>query len=348
MSEIKTLNGYKLVDETARTEAKANAEAIAAIRQKIDRQNPLLTEKQIAAAKRFAGKFSTVTGSAESFLFFADPHFSGSQNVSDRFGPWLNQIAAVYNQTPTSMCVCAGDWLNNNNTRENACWQLGLIDGALKSRFDKYISILGNHDTNYQGYEYIQSGIEDKNYDRNECSKCQLSNEAIRALWYRRQGNAYFAVDGDCTRFYVFDSGLDWYDDMTEYRWKQVQWFAQSLLTEKPERAALLMHIATAPFANAVLQIASAYNARMAIVVHGSPYDFSDAEGVVGFALGGHEHYDYSFVRHGIPVILTANLSGRDDQPRFDLVLVDWGGKKIHLIRVGDGEDRTIELAEKQ
>lgn len=345
MSEIKTLNGYKLVDETARAETKANAEAIAAIWQELDRQNSMLTEAHKLATQSFASLFANITGYAESFLFFADPHLCGAKDVTDRFVPWIDQIAAVYNHTPTSLCICAGDWLNNSNTRANACWMLGLIDGAMKSRFNRYINVLGNHDTNYQGYEYIQTGYEDKTYDRNECAKCQLSTSTIRSLWYRQQGNAFFAVDGDCTRFYVFDSGLDWYTEMTEYRWRQVHWFAQSLLTESPERAAVLMHIATDPFAKCALSIASAYNRRISVTVNDAVYDFRDSTGKVGFALGGHEHYDYSFVQHGIPVVLTANLKGTDGQPRFDLALVDWEANKIHLIRVGEGKDRTIDLA---
>ena len=345
--EIKTLNGYKLADEAAREQAKTNAEAIAAINKKIEQQHFVLTQPQNDAVQRFAGLFQHVEGNSESFLFFADPHLCGSENVSGRFETWLNQTATVYNSTPTSLCVCAVDWLNDNNTRENACWMLGLIDGAMKARFNNYISILGNHDTNYQGYEYIETGREDKTYDRSECAKCQLSIAAIRALWYRKQKNAYFAIDGDCTRFYVFDSGLDWYQEMTEYRWEQAHWFARALLSEKPQFAAILMHIATATFADHIMQIASAYNHHSKITVDGVEYDFENSTGTVGFALAGHEHCDYTFTRHEIPVVITANLKGTDDQPRFDLVLVDWEAGKLHMTRVGEGKDRTIELAGK-
>lgn len=310
-----------------------------------------LTSAQSESCKTFAALFANTTGKADSFLFFTDPHTVHRSDVlKPRFDNYLDQIAAVYNSTPTSMCVCGGDWLNDSNTKDNACYVLGKIDGAMKKRFEKYVLIVGNHDTNYQGYEYMQSGA-DGTYDREELVKCKLSNEAIRNLWYREQGAAYFKIDCDTATYYVFDTGIDWYPEMDEYRWEQIDWFAKSLLTDKPKRCAVLLHIATdmnsvTPFANAISQVAAAYNSQSALMINDITYDFADAYGIVGFVLAGHVHVDQSFVHNNIPFISTTNLQAVSEYPSFDLVLVDWDGGAVHLVRVGDGDNRLVGLAE--
>lgn len=310
--------------------------------------NVSLTASQKAKCQRFAALFKDATGRAESFIFFTDPHLSYAENFHPLFENYLNQIKAVYDNTPTSMCVCGGDWLNNGNTRENACWMLGVIDGAMKARFDKYINFVGNHDTNYQGYEYIQSGL-DGTYDQEARAECILSTETIVNLWYRQQGNAYFAVDGDCTKFYVFDTGLDSSHAMDDYRREQIAWFARSLIADKPERCAALMHIvdtkgAATPMIDAVTRVANAYNNKESVTLHGTTYDFGGSNGTFGFVLGGHKHEDMSYMHNDIPVIMTIDLRVVDSQPSFDLVLVDWGAMKMHLTRVGNGNSRTIDL----
>jgi hypothetical protein len=159
-----------------------------------------LTAEQVVSCKEYAERINAATGKTENFVFFTDPHFGGANTPSANMGNYMRQIAAVYNNTPTSMCVCGGDWLNNGNTKENACWQLGVFDGQMKALFDRYVLIIGNHDTNYQGKEYMQSGS-DGTYDREAHEQCILSRNVLVNLWHRKQGASYFAVDGDCTKF---------------------------------------------------------------------------------------------------------------------------------------------------
>lgn len=321
---------------------------VAALTEEIAKLSIGLTDEQVKDCQTFAAQFKNVVGKAESFLFFADPHLCYADRLHGMFENYLNQIQAVYNATPTSMCVCAGDWLNNGNTRGNACWMLGVIDGAMKARFDKYINIVGNHDTNYQGYEYMQSGL-DGTYDWDAMADCILSTDVIRNLWYRKQGNAYFEVDGDCTKFYVFDTGHDRPITMDDYRWQQVDWYANALLTDDPERSAILLHIAdvsgvATPMVDEITKVADAYNNRQTIEVNGKSYDYANATGKMGFVLAGHKHVDVTYVYNNIPVIMSTNLRATDDRPTFDLVLIDWDAMLIHLVRVGDGENRSINL----
>lgn len=323
----------------------ANSDAIGELKEHC----PEITSQQLSKCKEYAKKIAEASGKTENFLFFTDPHFGGAGDPIAATEPYLRQMAAVYNHTPVSMCVSGGDWLNNSNTKDNACWQLGYFDGIMKDLFDKYIMVVGNHDTNYQGYEYMASGS-DGTYDRDEHEKCILSANTQRNLWNRKHENSYFAFDGDCTRFYVFDTGLDWYPDMDEYRWAQVNWFASSLLADDSERNAAFMHIVggsaatTTPMLDAITQIASAYNTRASITLNDITYDFSAVTGKFWYVVAGHEHIDASYAVNEIPVVVTTNALVDTDTISFDLVLADYDANKIHMVRVGSGDVREISL----
>lgn len=311
----------------------------------------VLTEAQIISCKEYAERINAATGKTENFVFFTDPHFGGSTKLSANTENHLRQIAEIYNHTPTSMCVCGGDWLNNSNTKENACWQLGVFDGQMKALFDRYVMIIGNHDTNYQGKEYIESGA-DGTYDRETHEQCILPRNALVNLWHRKHGASYFVEDGDCTKFYVFDTGLDWYSDMDAYRWEQVDWFANDLLSTKPERSAALLHIAgasamdTTPFISNITQIAKAYNTRSSVTLNGKTYNYSGVTGKFHFILGGHKHRDLTYILNDVVVIVTTRLHETAGIVTFDLVMVDYDAEKIHMVRVGSGSNRTISLVD--
>lgn len=306
---------------------------------------PEISGPWIARCKEYAKRIAEASGQTENFLFFTDPHFGGTTDVNENTDFFLRKIAAVYDRTPVSMCVSGGDWLNNYNTKENACWQLGYFDGIMKELFDKYVMVVGNHDTNYQGFDYMESG-KDGTYNREEYVKCILSTTAQSNLWNRKYEKSYFSFDGDCTKFYVFDTGIDWYPDMDEYRWEQVDWFANALIADKPERSAVLMHIATAssPMLDAITQIANAYNTRTSITLNDVAYDFTGVSGKIYFVLAGHTHVDSSYAVNGIPVITTINARVDTSDIAFDLVLADYDAKKIHMVRIGSGEVRVISL----
>jgi hypothetical protein len=311
--------------------------------------NVVLTDDEINKCKEYSALFTSTTGRAEAMLFFTDPHMATKKpadgDVSENFNSTLDRIKAVYDNTPISTCVCGGDWLHNGNSRENACWVLGKIDGAMKSRFNKYINILGNHDTNYQGENYLTLGN----------AQCILSNETLSNLWYRNYGKNYFAVDGDCTKFYVFDTGIDSdAHQMNAYRWEQVDWFANELLKDNPERCASILHIGTknyvaTPFVTAITQVANAFNSKTTLTLNNKTYDFANSQGHFYFILSGHAHVDMDFVENSIPVILTTNLFNDEvantKVPTYDLVLADYGANKVKFVRLGTGSNREIDMA---
>lgn len=305
-----------------------------------------LTEDEIASCKEFASLYVDTTGRTESLIFFSDPHTTtkatADGDVTENFEKGLDRIKAVYDHTPISTCICGGDWLNNSNSKENALWILGKIDGAMKARFDRYINVVGNHDTNNIGASGNNT----------------LSPNAVSNIWHSKYGKSYFSVDGDSTKFYVFDSWIDSNRQMTPYRWEQIDWFANALLTDKPERSAILIHIVVdystpgdsttlgvMPFMDNITKVAQVFNSRSSITLNNKTYDFASAEGKVNFALGGHWHADLYYEHNDIPIVLTTQLWSDSSAPSYDLVLADYGANKLKLVRVGVGENREFDMA---
>lgn len=274
------------------------------------------------------------TDRVESFLFFTDPHLMPTgEEYEAQLEQYIKTLEQYYRNTPTSFAVCGGDWLGSNDTKTEARFKLGRIDGLMRSTFNRYYAVVGNHDTNYQG-------------------EGQLDDRTIANLWNREHGRSYYAFDGCTTRFYVLDTGLDWDTTMDLYRWGQIAWLGEQLKTSNVERSALLLHIGLEPsgdsfepteFANNILALCGAYNRAESITLNGVVYDFTGRSGRVCFALSGHTHADYNTKVEGIPLISTTHTRS-GSTPTFDLCLADYGANVLHLVRVGSGESRTITL----
>lgn len=280
----------------------------------------------------------------ESFLFFTDPHLCEGSSWQPRCQEFVAQIQKYYNSTPTTFCLCGGDWLGNSDLPETACFKMGYIDGFMHSMFDNCYMLVGNHDTNYQGKITSESST----------YTTRLSEQSIRNLWYRG-GKAYYEFDGTNTRFFCFDTGtgqiLTDYDD---YFYEQAQWFANKLLTNTADHVAIALHMirpvwaegTTQQLTQLVLDIAQAFNARNSISVNGSTYSFASATGKVEFLISGHYHDDAVLTINGIPCIVTTNVTHDTSVgASFDLVFVDYSNSVLKTIRVGSGSDRTIPLA---
>mgnify|MGYP003002890471 CR=1 FL=1 len=291
----------------------------------------------------------------ESFLWFTDPHlFTGHTDIGSIaiMEEYISQIQKYYNSTPTSFALCGGDWLGNSDTPDMACYKMGYINGICKSMFDKCYMLVGNHDTNYQGKKDANSPT----------YTTQLSRLAIRNLWYRDIGRAYYDFDGVNTHFYCFDTGngSQTLEDNNGYGYEQATWFSEKLMNERYDHVAIAAHIYARntvsgntvptdmpPLTRLLLQISFAYNQRSKISVNGKNYNFVDATGRVEFMLAGHSHQDYTLMDSGIRIIGTLDCGNHQSYTNdcsFDLVFVDYDNRKIKCIRAGVGEDREMNL----
>lgn len=282
---------------------------------------------------------------SEAFLFFSDPHLlSGEskftstikQHIDNSFG-----IAkTLYDALPLSFCLCSGDWLNQRDSQEMAKEKLLYADRLMKKTFSRYYKMMGNHDTNYQGYV---SNIDTQRGD--------LPREFIDNEYFSDTGSAYYTFDGVNTRFYILDSGLDWNTAMDDYRWEQILWLAEQLESNDVEHIVIGIHMfynsdIIAPMSELLVQLCDAYNFKQVFTVNNKEYDYGTSKGQIHFIISGHNHKDgltYEGQRSDLPVIRTCNYTIKGDQT-FDLCLIDYDRQIVNLIRVGQGENRVVKL----
>lgn len=286
----------------------------------------------------------TAPSDFESFVFFTDPHLTEFSGWENRCYEFIAQIQKYYNSTPTTFCLCGGDWLGNSDLPDVACYKLGYIDGFMHSMFNNCYMLVGNHDTNYQGRKDSESST----------GTTRLSNQSIADLWYRNEKKAYFTFNGVNTKFYCFDTGTENQPqyEYNNYGWDQVDWFANALLTDNSPHIAVALHIIyysgsnIQPLTESILQIAQAYNNRTTITKHNHDYDYSSATGKIEFCIGGHKHTDENALINGIPCVMTTNVRANESKgATFDLCVADYDNGLLKMIRIGDGDNRTIGLA---
>ena len=304
--------------------------------------------------QEYCALFANATGDASAFLFFTDPHFYNEKNTMENMENAIKYLQKYYNSTPTSFILNGGDVLQNKDTKADACYHLGYLDGIMHKMFDRYYFVFGNHDNNYQGYNYWTGYLENGNSGINYLSEDDLlTPENLRNLCFRDEGKTYYHFTDTMTRYYVFDAGIDWdANAMNDFRWEQVDWFANALLENKDEHSVIVAHqmygsssTAVSAIADNVTKVANAYNSKTSITLNGKTYDFSTAIGTVHYYLYGHTHRDHNTTVNNIPCISTINAYASGwAEPSFDLILADYDNKKLHCVRIGSGTSRQIPI----
>ena len=290
----------------------------------------------------------------EFFTYFTDPHFIGDEangTWKNDFNNHLSIMADHHNSTKSSFVLAGGDWFNNTNTRKNALANMQEIDLRMSDLFGKdFYLLVGNHDVNYQTKD-AQGNIVSSSY--------KLDQDEINGVWYsdaRYGGKSYYSFKGENTRFYAFDSGIDWEHNsgnLTALDKEQIVWFLESLLARDDAHIALAPHIlyhegtTIHPETAKILEFSEIYNNRGTVIYDGKLYDFSEKTGYVEFLIAGHSHRDEVSTHYSIPCILTVNMGDDASYPRFDMVAVDYDARVLYTVRVGssmNGKDRTVTL----
>lgn len=233
------------------------------------------------------------------FIFFTDSH-DLAENFSD-YDVLLHMhfYRAIFENSPARYVLNGGDWINTKHTLEDAKYYIGRIPNMMRTEItEKSYGVIGNHELNIEG-NY-------SNLDR------IMSSEQIAQLWFGKNVG-YYTVDYGNTRCYMFDSGSQ-STGMTDYRWEQVDWFANSLITNTIPHLFGLIHIiyknksalteqVEPELGDYITQVADAFNQRTSITLNGNTYDFSSAQGTFQFMLSGHYHNTQEHVYNNIPVI---------------------------------------------
>ncbi len=273
----------------------------------------------------------------ESFLYFTDPHFVQAREQATfnrEYEFFIDIMGEHYKDTGASFVLCGGDWLTNSNTRENAIMNLRDIDRRMQIAFgNKFYLVVGNHDYNYQYQSSSGNGQ----------SPYWLTDEEINDAWYtdeRYGGKSYYSFMGENTRFYVFNSGIDWnHSTINEFDAEQIEWFLGELLRRDDEHIALAPHIlynsGVLAATDKILEFSDVYNNRGTVIYNGRLYDFSEKTGRVEFLIAGHSHRDEVAYYHNIPCILVLNEGRSLVYPEFDMVAVDYDARVLYTVRAG-------------
>ena len=312
----------------------------------LDESFSLKTE-DFAKISEFTDKFNGAASDSCAFLFFTDPHWLVPDSAGygvfkwyDVFRRKIRIIKRFASSSPINFVLNGGDWLTQDCTQSSALLRLGYAIGWMKHNFKKLVNLIGNHDTNYQGV-----------VSSDDSSIGTFPAGTLESLIYSdSESKCYGRMVAGLTSVYYFDSGLDNYSGMDDYRWEQVDYFATSLMSEVNPHTIIAVHIIKdsnqiQQFADGLLAVGEAYNSRTSITLNNKTYDFSNATGKVEFAIGGHTHLDEEFTHHGIKCVLTAKAGAYNvEEVTFDLCLADYTARKLECIRYGSGSNRTIDL----
>ena len=320
-----------------------NSDSFTNIESKIFNSAPYKTEFDWQAPVYNYCKGLNGRSDVENFAFFTDPHIAGtddSDRNTENFKEYLKKVQKVYNSSPCDFIMSGGDWLNWYATVDEACYRLGYIDALMKSMLHDSHLVVGNHDTNYQGKLTPSS----ENYTG------RLSDATMATLWARDTNTRknYYSFDGTTAKCYVLDTGIE-HSDMIDYDWEQVDWLADQLVRDDPQRAIIFLHIMlTSGYvqtnASHFGYIVEAYNLHTTATFAGRTYDFTSCTGHVDFWVAGHAHQDVIGTEAGIPYVITTTNNLYSDDPVVDLFSVDYTNRVVSITRAGNGDDRTFEF----
>lgn len=281
----------------------------------------------------------------ESFMFFSDIHLLGSD---DDFSPELCSYfeyqmlpaKSVYDWFPVDFCLCGGDLLNQRDSQEQAQKKLLYADEKLGNMFNPYFKMMGNHDTNYQGY------LSPDNHTRGDLPRNFIDDE-----YFSSTKSAYYTFEGNNTVFYVLDSALDYHDEPNSYKWEQLHWLASELIKTEAKHIVIGIHLffnegEIVPMSREIVKICDAFNSKTIAKVEEEQYNYETRKGKVHLILSGHNHIDgvdYVGINNNIPVVRVSNYM-KDNLHHYYLCLLNYDDGLLDITNVEKGSNRHIKV----
>lgn len=310
---------------------------------KITDLNGIAFEEPFAVTSTsFAENLELVDGDFETFLFFSDVHCynngSDAAIYNRRRGLFLKLLKSVYRANSVNKVLCGGDVLTSGDTPAEAIENLSHWFGLTKNFFKDFIIAKGNHETNERGTELLTLAQQ---------------NTAL----YADIGRAYYKKEMPFTDCYILDTGDADTTEMTDYRWAQLDWMANQVLTATKDHAIVLMHIysATMSAESFVSQISAmalnlqtllgAINSKTTVTLNGITYDFSGVSQKFSVILCGHCHVDALDDTRAVPAVSIASAIHSNTEFALDACVIDYAAAKLRCARLGGwGSDRTIDI----
>lgn len=276
------------------------------------------------------------------FLFYSDAHWNYGSQMSPRLLKYL------YEHTGMARTFFGGDIVNNEADDYDTMAYLWDWRKQLKG-VPNHHSVVGNHDdgnttNNLFSEQYVYGYL--------------LAAEETPDIT-RGSSGIYYYVDspGEKTRYLCLDTAYQGVGS-------EQQEFVKNALLTTPEgwHIVAVAHIwhdtnydVSPPVpgdinsnASVLLSMFDSYNSRSG--------DYANCGGWVEFCIGGHTHWDYDSVSAtGIPVILVETDSqhvrsglgftaGTTTEASVNGIIADYDNHVIHVVRIGRGESRNIEV----
>lgn len=282
------------------------------------------------------------TRQGDTFIYFTDPHIYPQENTDTtyeekHFNSKFSVMKNIFNYLPVNCCICGGDWITKGDYQDFAKAELQFAKHYMDKWFQSFYTMLGNHDTNYCG-----------TVSKDNAGSGNLPLSFFEDTLFAEHGHAYYSFSGKHTGFYILDSGNESEANVSGYRSEQIEWLANRLLTDNYGHAVLGFHMFydhghQTAFSEIIVTLAEAFNKRESFSFNGIEYDFSGKNGRIIFILVGHNHEDYITEEHGIPIISTCCYS-TNGRSTFDLCMIDYDSDMLKLVRIGNGESRSLPL----
>lgn len=319
-------------------------------------------EHLVEKEKKVEAAIQEADGNWEAFAFFTDAHWGHNYKHS----PALIRHLAEF--TPVSSVFFGGDVITTNFSNPVAAMQMESdFQASFSFLGPNFYCLFGNHDDNTTS----QSGMTERHLSEEQVISCLQSQ--MTELDRKDGYNFYFDDPISKTRFIGLDTGR-FYISSFQGKAPQTARFLIESLDGVPEgwHIVVLSHIwavykaidgkgtsVFTTFYNSFLKIIDDYNARrrggFVYKTQLVPYDFTDGKADIICCLGGHTHVNsLLYSEGGEPVIIVgmdslknSNLSsyrGTYKEQRIATIVLDYTHRIIHLIYIGNGEDRVIEM----
>ena len=342
-----TLAGYGITDGATKTQLDQLSNEIA--NQKNDNLPDYWLEHLSAKAPSINTAMEAAGRNKSAFYFYTDAHRISSANMTPAI------LRYLYRHTSINKTNNGGDFFEPFATgADNLAIMRNYI--ADMRGVSNHHSVIGNHD------------------EDNESLVSDAQLYGFYLAWEENNdivwgGYHYYYIDNNSenTRYLYLDIGKNLGKNVAMVSDNQMQFVIDSLAS-LPEgwHIVPIAHIwydyeiaALPDYVLNLLSVFDSYNGRTAgSVTHNGnafAYDFAEALGNVEFCIGGHVHADQTYYSNGgIPIVIidadstakkgSAATLGTITEGCVTAVVADYNTRKLKMIRIGRGSDRTIDI----
>lgn len=320
-------------------------------------------EHLVEKEKKIEATIAETGGDYASFVFFTDAHWGFNFKHSSALVRHITEF------TPVSDVFFGGDVITDRFGDKSKALALGKdFQASFAYLGPRFFCVYGNHDDNSDGQPKLTA-----NHLSEELVISYLQSQMTELD--RKDGyNFYFDDPVSKTRFIGLDTGRYYYNGDFRIKTPDTAQFLVDALQDVPEgwHIVSVSHIWAVyklvdgkpssifnAYFNTFLKIIDDYNGRKKGTFKydntAVDYDFTDAQAEALLCIGGHTHNDKLLHTEGKePVMIIgadslkrgdySGIQGTIGEQHLVVFVLDYAHRNIHMIFLGDTEDRILEM----